>query len=85
MTKKLGQKFKNSVNEKSFKDEIKVFFIIFKGIALKQIKQIILESDTSNLVLLMIICLRIFYVICKTQIGQWKSTKGVIYLRQERH
>ena len=48
MPKKSRQKFKYLENEKSFQDEIKAFLIIFKGLSLKQIKQIFfgkLESD----------------------------------------
>ena len=33
MTKKSGQKFKNLENKKTFRDEVKLFSIIFKGLA----------------------------------------------------
>ena len=39
MTKNSRQKFKYLENEKSFKDKKKTFFVIFKGVSLKQIKQ----------------------------------------------
>ena len=40
MNKKSRQNFKYFENEKSFPDEGKVFFIIFKGLSVKQIKKI---------------------------------------------
>ena len=49
MTKKLGEKFKYLVNEKSFYDEIKSIFNIFKGLSLKQIKEFCLEGESPTL------------------------------------
>ena len=43
MTKRSGQKFKYLEDEKTFKDEIKCIFHDFKGLSLKQIKQIFFE------------------------------------------
>ena len=40
MNKKSRQNYKYFENEKSFPDEGKVFFIIFKGLSVKQIKKI---------------------------------------------
>ena len=50
MTKKSKQKFKYLENKKSFLNEIKKIFIIFKGLSLKkQIRQIFLEGESQNL------------------------------------
>ena len=49
MPKKSRQKFKYLENEKSFKDEIKAFFIIFEGLSLKQIKKTLLEGESPTL------------------------------------
>ena len=49
MTKKSRQKLKYLENEKSFKGERKAFFIIFKGLSLKQIKQIFLDGKGPTL------------------------------------
>ena len=49
MPKKSRQKFKYLENEKSFKDEMKAFFIIFEGLSLKQIKKNLLESESPTL------------------------------------
>ena len=51
MTKMSGQKCKYLENERSFEDEIKkkTFFIVFKGLSLKQIKQIFLEDESPTL------------------------------------
>ena len=49
VTRKSGQKFKYLENEKSFKDEIKCIFHDFKGLSLKQIKQIFLEGGRRTL------------------------------------
>ena len=52
MTKKLWQKPKYCENEKSFYDELKsIFFIIFKGLSIKQITQSFLEGECSTLTL----------------------------------
>ena len=52
MTKKSRQNFKYSENEKSFYDEIKIFFFItFKGLSLKQEKYFFMEDETPNLTL----------------------------------
>ena len=40
MSKMSRQNFKYLENEKNLKDEIKSIFIIFKGLSLKQIKQV---------------------------------------------
>ena len=40
MTKMSGPKFKYLEKKKSFKDEIKIIFIFFKGFSMKQIEQI---------------------------------------------
>ena len=49
MTKRSGQKFKYLENEKTFKDEIKCIFYDFKGLSLKQIKQIFLKGEGRTL------------------------------------
>ena len=43
------QKLKYLEKEKSFQDEIKTFFIIFKGLSIKQITQIFLEGESPTL------------------------------------
>ena len=48
MTKKSRQKFKYLENEKSFKMKQKAFFIIFKGLSLKQIKQFYFSEGESR-------------------------------------
>ena len=49
MPKKSRQKFKYIKNKKKFQDETKVFFIIFKGLSLKQLKQNCLEGESPTL------------------------------------
>ena len=49
MTKRSGQKFKYLEDEKTFKDEIKCIFHDFKGLSLKQIKQIFLKGERRTL------------------------------------
>ena len=50
MTKKSRYEFKYLENDKSFLDEIKVFLAIFRGLLLKQIKQIFLEGESPTLI-----------------------------------
>ena len=50
MTKKSRYEFKYLENDKSFLDEIKVFLTIFRGLLLKQIKQIFLEGESPTLI-----------------------------------
>ena len=45
MIKNSWQKLKYLENEKSFEDEIKSFFILFKGLSMKQITQAFLEGE----------------------------------------
>ena len=50
MTKKSWRKLKYLENEKSFQDEIKdIFFIIFKGLSMKQIMKFFLEGKSPTL------------------------------------
>ena len=49
MTKMPWQKLKYHENEKSFQDEIKTFFIIFKGLSIKQVTQIFLQGENPTL------------------------------------
>ena len=55
MTKKSRQKFKYIENEKRFKLKQKAFFIIFKGLSLKQIKQVFLEGKSAILIYFIIL------------------------------
>ena len=50
MSKMSRQNFKYLENEKNLKDEIKSIFIIFKGLSLKQIKQVFLEGEGPTLI-----------------------------------
>ena len=47
--KKSGQKCKYLKNERAFNGKLKVFFIIFKGLLLEQIKTTSLEGDSPTL------------------------------------
>ena len=49
MSKKSLQKRQYLENEKSFEDEIKIIFIIFKGLSIKQITRIFLEGESPTL------------------------------------
>ena len=49
MTKKSRQKIEYLEDKKDFKIKKKTFFIIFKGLSLKQIKQIFLEGKSPTL------------------------------------
>ena len=50
MSKMSRQNFKYLENQKNLKDEIKSIFIIFKGLSLKQIKQVFLEGESLPLI-----------------------------------
>ena len=49
MSKKSLQKRLYLESEKSFEDEIKIIFIIFKGLSIKQITRIFLEGESPTL------------------------------------
>ena len=48
MTKNLIQSFKYLENGQKFEDEMKSIFIIFKGLSLKQIKNLENENPSLN-------------------------------------
>ena len=49
MAKNSWQKLKYLENRKSFVDEMKSLFILFKGLSLKEITQIFLEGESPTL------------------------------------
>ena len=50
MTKKPWQRLKYLEDEKSFWDEIKSIFRLFKGLSIKEITQIFLEGESPTLI-----------------------------------